>query len=82
MSKEAMYTFVPYDEWIATETVDDGEGGTYEQRTHMLYHMYPNARVNHDQTEVVVSCNCENGTHNHAEALAQIAAWNEPTEEP
>lgn len=68
-----MYRFVPYAEWVAT----DAEGN----RTCALYHKYPFAVVNYEQTEVVVTCNCpeDGGTHTQEEAQERIkTTWVKP----
>jgi len=77
-----MYKFLTYDEWTATETVTDEEGNEVEQRTCSSFYVHPKARVNYEKTEVVVSCNCGDGTHTREEALSHIEAnWAKPPEE-
>ena len=61
-----MYKFISYEDWIAKV---DGV------RTCPSYYVHPNARVNYEKTEVVVSCNCGDGTYTHAQALARIGTW-------
>jgi len=74
----AMYKFLTYEEWMATETVKDEEGNETEQRTCPSYFKHPNARVNYEKTEVVISCNY-GGAHTKEEALAYIQAnWEAP----
>lgn len=69
---EAMYKFIPIEEWLAEEEVVNEQGETVMVRTCPEAILYPNARVS--TNEVVISCNDGDGTHTWEEAKAHIEA--------
>jgi hypothetical protein len=57
-----MYKFIPYEEYIATEEVTDEEGNVSVIHTSPYWTSHSHARVNYEQTEVVLSCSSHTET--------------------
>ena len=51
------YKFISYAEYSKTETQLDEEGNPIEVHVSPYWFSHPNARVNIEKTEVVLSCN-------------------------
>ena len=80
------YKFIPFTEFNATIQTTDGEGNPIEEHTSPYWFSNPQARVNTDQTEVVLSLSPEVPDETLLDrdtAAAYIANnWNEPVGEP